>query len=167
MHRTYVYSCYLLLPLLLLLITNTLSPNNTALGDPSSSSSSNTRRQSLRDRLQRNAKTPPFPDDGSPLSVKAGIYIESLGKFQSTEMVWLKFFRDDFIASSAKQPLEQFDEENENMVSGVSCLELLKGALKAEGDTVYEWGLSGVGPGHYRFVSSRHACSHSPPSSSS
>lgn len=95
--------------LLLLLLVATLCTNS-ALGDSQ-------RRQTLRDRLQRNAKTPPFPEDGSPLAVKAGIYIESLGKFQSTEMVWLKFFRDDYIASSAKQPLEQWEQENENMVS--------------------------------------------------
>lgn len=44
-------------------------------------------RSSLRERLQRESKRPPWTSDGSPLIVKAGIYIESLGKFQSTEMV--------------------------------------------------------------------------------
>ncbi|KAI1708589.1 neurotransmitter-gated ion-channel ligand binding domain-containing protein [Ditylenchus destructor] len=43
-------------------------------------------RTSLRDRLQRNAKIPPVSQDGHPLGVKAGIFIESLGKFQATEM---------------------------------------------------------------------------------
>ena len=42
----------------------------------------------LRDRLQKNAKRPPWPSaNAKPLDVKIGIYIESLGKFQSTEMV--------------------------------------------------------------------------------
>uniref|UniRef100_A0AC34GSH6 Uncharacterized protein n=1 Tax=Panagrolaimus sp. ES5 TaxID=591445 RepID=A0AC34GSH6_9BILA len=42
----------------------------------------------LRDRLQKNAKRPPWPEGNvKPLDVKIGIYVESLGKFQSTEMV--------------------------------------------------------------------------------
>ncbi|KAE9553158.1 hypothetical protein FO519_003637 [Halicephalobus sp. NKZ332] len=41
----------------------------------------------LRNRLQKNAKKPPWPNmDQKPLNVKIGIYIESLGRFQSTEM---------------------------------------------------------------------------------
>uniref|UniRef100_A0A914Z0B3 Uncharacterized protein n=1 Tax=Panagrolaimus superbus TaxID=310955 RepID=A0A914Z0B3_9BILA len=41
----------------------------------------------LRDRLQKNAKRPPWPEGNvKPLDVKIGIYVESLGKFQSTEM---------------------------------------------------------------------------------
>lgn len=41
----------------------------------------------LRDKLQKNAKRPPYDAD-PPLDVKVGIYIESLGRFQSTEMVF-------------------------------------------------------------------------------
>lgn len=47
----------------------------------------------LRNRLQKNAKKPPWPNGiVKPLNVKIGVYIESLGKFQSTEMVKKKFF---------------------------------------------------------------------------
>lgn len=42
---------------------------------------------SLREKLQENAKRPPYDPD-PPLDVKVGFYIESLGKFQATEMVF-------------------------------------------------------------------------------
>uniref|UniRef100_A0A7E4VN77 Neur_chan_LBD domain-containing protein n=1 Tax=Panagrellus redivivus TaxID=6233 RepID=A0A7E4VN77_PANRE len=41
----------------------------------------------LKDRLQKNARRPPWSSEyAKPLDVKIGIYVESLGKFQSTEM---------------------------------------------------------------------------------
>lgn len=51
----------------------------------------------LRDRLQKDAKRPPWPSGNEkPLDVKIGIYVESLGKFQSTEMVKLFLEKKNF-----------------------------------------------------------------------
>jgi hypothetical protein len=48
--------------------------------------------------LQNQPKTPPYPEDGAPLAVSVGIYIESMGRFRTSEMVWLELemFSDEF-----------------------------------------------------------------------
>ncbi|KAH7699000.1 Protein LGC-41 a, partial [Aphelenchoides avenae] len=55
---------------------------------------------SLRERLQRNPKTPPRIGK-EPLNVNIGVYIESLGKFQAAEM---SFDVDLYLYSSWRDP---------------------------------------------------------------
>ncbi|KAH7716018.1 Protein LGC-41 b [Aphelenchoides avenae] len=55
---------------------------------------------SLRERLQRNPKTPPRTGK-EPLNVNIGVYIESLGKFQAAEM---SFDVDLYLYSSWRDP---------------------------------------------------------------
>ncbi|CAD5221043.1 unnamed protein product [Bursaphelenchus okinawaensis] len=55
---------------------------------------------SLHQRLQKNSHTPPV-EPGQPLRVMIGIYVESIGKFQSTEM---SFDADLYLYMNWKDP---------------------------------------------------------------